>query len=602
MLSGATQGKALKALSFVFWSCFFVLIYALTIRYSHHNLILGLLPIAYCLGRQPFCRGNEGQAVRYVPLAFAWVWMTGGIFAIRITLFFLWNQVLPSWGLGCMAVQRYFPFALHNLRVEWPYLVAMVFAGPLAIRNSLIRGKSLRSGRERHIWTAALVLGLAALPSFLLRLNDGPYHSRSKISSRQGETTTLLPWVSLRPDLRFYGQYMVAGDLDGDGQAELVSARHDNQSITTVIAMKLDGTVLWTWGEPNTGQPGIWCDLPMQIYDIARNGKNEVWLSTQSSIVVLRGKDGKEVRRFPLPAGLKAADCITFVDLRGQGFAGDVVIKDRFHTLWAYTGDWKFLWCWKPLRGLTCHHPTPIRLPGQNRDSIMAGFTLLDPDGQPVWTVRSHVNLLPGHVDCCRVLHYGERIQDTRMVISYCSGKGMAMLDGAGKVLWERAGKHYQSVDLLAFSTPAGPLTVMAADVSGVFGAEELEFFSETGQSLGEFATDYSRHHRVLRMGAFPGIPWVVAGHAKVLFDLQSDSRILLGPKGAFADVAIPPAIFIQEKDNDPGPMVLVGDLDGDGKSEIILHSLNEVRIYKVGGAMIEPGKKLGTPVNFTLY
>ncbi len=49
------------------------------------------------------------------------------------------------------------------------------------------------------------------------------------------------------------------GDVDGDGEVEIVSARNvdenDNHFTSAAVAHKLDGTVLWTWGDPKNRTP-----------------------------------------------------------------------------------------------------------------------------------------------------------------------------------------------------------------------------------------------------------------------------------------------------------------------------------------------------------
>ena len=67
---------------------------------------------------------------------------------------------------------------------------------------------------------------------------------------------TLLPWKTIDPDPDYSGQWLVAGDLNGDGRAEIVTARQDKQLVTTVLATQLDGTVLWRWGQADTGTRG----------------------------------------------------------------------------------------------------------------------------------------------------------------------------------------------------------------------------------------------------------------------------------------------------------------------------------------------------------
>src|ERR1044071_9793293 len=86
----------------------------------------------------------------------------------------------------------------------------------------------------------------------------------------------LFPGKTLQPDPAYRGQWLVAGDLDNDGQAEIVTARNDQQIVTTVLANKLDGSVLWRWGQANAGRYHLGYDVPVQLYDLDGDGQLEV--------------------------------------------------------------------------------------------------------------------------------------------------------------------------------------------------------------------------------------------------------------------------------------------------------------------------------------
>ena len=92
------------------------------------------------------------------------------------------------------------------------------------------------------------------------------------------DAPVLMPWKTLRPDPAYHGEWLVAGDLDGDGTTEIVTARNDRQIVTTVLASRLDGSVLWRWGTPNTGKAELGYDVPVQIYDLNGDGRTEVYL------------------------------------------------------------------------------------------------------------------------------------------------------------------------------------------------------------------------------------------------------------------------------------------------------------------------------------
>ncbi len=72
----------------------------------------------------------------------------------------------------------------------------------------------------------------------------------------------------------------MAGDLDGDGEAEIVAAENDNEGdvrhTSAVAVHKLDGTLLWTRGDPGVGRNAWHHDVACQIHDWDGDGRDEV--------------------------------------------------------------------------------------------------------------------------------------------------------------------------------------------------------------------------------------------------------------------------------------------------------------------------------------
>jgi len=414
------------------------------------------------------------------------------------------------------------------------------------------------------------------------------------VTAEKTDGPMVQPWKSIRQDTKYGGQWLVAGDLDGDGQAELVTARHADQRVTTVLATKLDGSVLWRWGQPDTGKPGLYCDVPVQIYDLDGDGRQEVWISVSRWLLVLDGATGRERLRHPLPTGLDVADCIAFVNLRGLNRPRDILIKDRYHHLWAYTDDWKPLWDWAPKGYLTCHHPTPVDINGDGRDEILGGYSLLDPNGHELWTLKSDsIDLTKGHMDVCDVIATGKKPEEARMLVTLCGASAIALIDGRGQFLWTVTGRHYESIDYgrIRNDIPGRQIVVDVAHA----GQLQVEFLDDHGHPLGTIHCFESRHHRLIDWNG-DGLDEILIGNALRLFDGKGACIVRLGPANAFEGETGP------QKDNDPGPLALVADVDGDGRPEIILHSPQSILIYKSDRAAKMRTPHVGTEVNFTLY
>ena len=94
--------------------------------------------------------------------------------------------------------------------------------------------------------------------------------------------------------------------------------------ITALTATTLAGDVLWQTGTPSNANGRAYCDLPVQIYDWDRDGRNEVLYVRQAkyldpydgkrvrerasryegsaTMIVLDAATGREKATFPLPA------------------------------------------------------------------------------------------------------------------------------------------------------------------------------------------------------------------------------------------------------------------------------------------------------------
>lgn len=434
----------------------------------------------------------------------------------------------------------------------------------------------------------------------LFRLAHASVHAAPpfEADARKLDGPIVSPWKAFRPDTAYHGQWLVAGDLDGDGRAELVTARNDNQRVTAALASRLDGAALWRWGEANAGSPMLSYDVPLQVYDLDGDGRAEVYLSVRGFLLVLDGRTGKELRRLPLPGGLEVADCIAFANLRGRPRAQDILVKTRYDRIWAYTADWEPLWEWRPRNGAkTCHHPTLLDLDGDGRDEVMAGYTMLDHDGRELWTLsRDIVEPTKGHLDCAEVFATGRTPAEFRLAISCCGADRLAMIDGTGRLLWKETGRHFESIDAgrLRRDVPGRQIVVDIAHTP--FGKASLSLFDDRGNRLGTYACDDSRHHRLIDWDG-EGVEEILIAHARRLVDGRGMCVARFGPAAEFASEAGAPAA-----NADPAPFAVVADLDGDERPEIVLHSQTKILIYRNDRAARVPSLKLGTGVNFTLY
>ena len=182
---------------------------------------------------------------------------------------------------------------------------------------------------------------------------------------------------------------MRIGDLDGDGRLDFVLLRPDTgfddryfpHSVATATAYTADGEILWQIGKPSYLPSTCKTDLPAQIFDIDRDGYNEFLCVTDGAFCIFDGKTGDLKRRLPLPDKF-AYDCFAFADLDGAGYPGNIIIKNKYHQIWAMDQNFNIIWTFK---GNIGHYPIICDINKDGRDEIIAGKYLLDADGGVMW-------------------------------------------------------------------------------------------------------------------------------------------------------------------------------------------------------------------------
>ena len=404
------------------------------------------------------------------------------------------------------------------------------------------------------------------------------------------DTSTLpkiAPWRAVKLDPSFGGSWVVAGDLDGDGAVEIVSAENFNEDdvhyTSAAAAQKLDGTPLWTWGDPDSGRKELHHDVALQIHDWDGDGKPEVVLLTKNALVELNGATGEEKRRIAIPGEL--TDSLVFCDLTGNGRRSDVLVKDRYHRIMAFNQEGEQLWDVTDPGGYrTAHQPRPMDIDGDGIDEIMAGYALLNADGTVRWVFDSDaVDLNRGHLDCARILKRDATPEETQIVLTCCGANNLAVVTGAGKTVWEVSGDHYESVNVgLVFADHPGPQIFVDVDHRPQ-GESPIRVFDAEGNLLGEMIGDYCRQHKLIDWDGDGNDEYVVA-HSNGLYD-ETGTRIAVFDMPGHGSKAFP------------------GDMDGDNVPDLLFEQGGSVYIFRnESGKKADEKHPLGTGENATLY
>lgn len=401
------------------------------------------------------------------------------------------------------------------------------------------------------------------------------------------------PWKRIELDPEHAGSWFVSGDLDGDGRAEIVTARSvqywvgksDHHYTCAVAAQNLEGEVLWTWGAPGSGSGELWHDVSCQVFDWDGDGRPEVILASQGALVVLEGATGTELRRLPLPE--YATDCITFCNLSG-GPRPDVLVKTRYSQLWAYSHDWDLLWTLEKPGGYpTAHQAYPVDLDGCGQHCVMAGHVMLNPDGTRRWLVTAPKDE-PGHVDAVRVLKAGDRPRDFRLAVTFCGSGRIEVIDGLGRRMWGLSGHHFESIDIgrifpdLPEKQILVDLYVPSPDPYPVW------VLSAEGDVLAEIITKDGRHHDLLDWNG-DGLDEIVVAYEPLIYNGQGQ---------------VIERLEVAEGDEvrDCVPLHLTAD----GPMYLALTTMtgNALYLYESPGGKLADGQppRVGTEMNATLY
>ncbi|MBR4720522.1 MAG: S-layer homology domain-containing protein [Clostridia bacterium] len=221
------------------------------------------------------------------------------------------------------------------------------------------------------------------------------------------------------------------GDLSGDGRMDYLlvkpsrvsDERYFAHSIVCATAYSVDGGLLWQKGDPCYDSPVGRFDVPAQIYDIDRDGKNEVILIMNEEILILDGKTGETKKSVPLPDQF-ACDSITIADLEGTGYPQNILIKNKYSKLWALDSNLNILWSFE---GNIGHTPAVFDINGDGKDEIIAGYNVLTSSGELLWKAD-----MPKHANSISVCNFGVENNPT---IIFC-GPYVAAYSVSGELLW----------------------------------------------------------------------------------------------------------------------------------------------------------------------
>jgi len=251
------------------------------------------------------------------------------------------------------------------------------------------------------------------------------------------------PRLLQKIELGDYGsKYARIGDLDGDGvvdflfaQTRFPEAQEERQEISCLTAINRNGKILWQRGKPDLKNLYFTCDFPLQIHDWNRDGINEVvYMPDEKNVLtVLDGKTGKLMQEKKLEGG---HDSLLFADFSGNGFAQDILIKDRYRNFWVYDKNLSLLWSKQNCN--TGHYPMEYDFNGDGKDELLCGYNLYGHDGKILWNKNKD---LPEHNDA---IYIDDMDADGQAEIAIATSVDAVLLDADGKILFRQPMNHCQ--------------------------------------------------------------------------------------------------------------------------------------------------------------
>ncbi len=364
------------------------------------------------------------------------------------------------------------------------------------------------------------------------------------------------------------------GDIDGDGETEMVVAQHDRYlgsgdfcAITSLTALNLAGEVVWQTGRPAPQRHETTADLCFQLHDIDGDGRAELVYTRDFRLILADGTTGETRLSVPTPAtkppdrvagGYPLAriigDCLYFADFSGTGRRDSIVLKDRYSQAWVYDTNLELQWTHACKTG---HYPASHDMDGDGREELMLGYTLLSPEGEVLWELDA--------IDHADSIVMGPiRSGEPPIVALAGSDAGFFLLDAKGNTLCHHPIGHAQTICVAKL---LGDVPGLQIAVNTYWGEPGITLIlDDQGRVLDEFEP---MHYACL----LQPVNWTPDDTELLLLSTHPQQGGLINGRGERA-VMFP----------DDGHPVLccdARDIDGDGIDEILTWDYDAIWIYK---------------------
>lgn len=407
---------------------------------------------------------------------------------------------------------------------------------------------------------------------------------------------------------------MVAvGDLNGDGEYDYI-IRHPNSNVdpgvpnpndgTTykIEAYLSDGTYLWTKDLGHGTEPGVWYS-PFIVYDFDGDGKAEIALKTTGDdfvkdangricggseyLSVLDGMTGEELARVDWP---ERNERYGNVNRQNRNQIGMAYLDGKTPCILAARGTYKLMavdawqfhegkltkiWRWDGdeenpvVRSQGAHNMVCADVDNDGRDEILLGSCMLDDNGTLLWSSGL------GHSDKAYLADIDPDRPGMEVFLAlepwHDNGYGVCLLDA-------RTGERIWGIDHKTYHVGDG----MVADIDPEHPGMEC-FASE--DKKGGSTDKYMLSAKGERLASNEDVPpcrnwiWWDSGNIRQTF-FGSDNR---WGAGSYSDGREQTIGYWQGEiitNNIYGNIIMIADLFGDWREEVITALPGEIRIY----------------------
>lgn len=319
-----------------------------------------------------------------------------------------------------------------------------------------------------------------------------------EVAALRAANPKMVVWKKIRTDGFGVGRNLRFGDLDGDGQVDVLigQVRHHgpkdrNSELSCLTAVTFDGRILWQIGEPDPWHDNLTSDVAFQIHDLDGDGRNDVVYCMNFELVVADGATGTTKYKISTPETPKnnklpynrfsriLGDCIYFCDLSGVGRPSDVILKDRYRYVWAFNSKLELLWHAECNTG---HYPFACDINSDGRDELLVGYTLFDPTGKKLWSLDDK---LRDHADGVAVVRLGAGPDAPLRIFCAASDEGAFLADLDGRILKHHRIGHVQNPSIADFRADLPGLEIVTINFWGNQGI--VHVFDAAGNIIADF-------------------------------------------------------------------------------------------------------------------